>query len=83
MEKADASYIQELNVEMFQLQEQLARLHGRLEDRHQTKAQAEAKHRQVQAQLETQKSQFSTATNRDRQAKASGESFQLVVLPRC
>lgn len=73
-EKADAKHILETGVEMFRIQEQLARLQTRLEDRNHTKAQAEAKHLQAQDQLEAMKSQCSSITSQDSKAKASGET---------
>ncbi|GAA6228588.1 coiled-coil domain-containing protein 40 isoform X2 [Lates japonicus] len=76
MEKADASRVQENGVEMFRLQEQLARLHARLEDRHQIKAQAEAKHRQAQDQLEATKSQYSSTASQASKAKANVSQLQ-------
>ncbi|XP_018534051.1 coiled-coil domain-containing protein 40 isoform X1 [Lates calcarifer] len=76
MEKADASHVQENGVEMFRLQEQLARLHARLEDRHQIKAQAEAKHRQAQDQLEATKSQYSSTASQASKAKANVSQLQ-------
>lgn len=77
MEKAAASNIQEICLEMFRIQEQLARLQTRLEDRHQTKAQAEAKHRQAQDQLEEIKCQYSSDASQDRKARANGETVTL------
>lgn len=74
MEKADDDYMLEINLDMFRIQEQLARLQTRLEDRHNTKAQAEAKHWQAQDQLEATKSQCSSITSQDRKAKANGET---------
>ncbi len=74
MEKADANHMLEIGVEMFRIQEQLARLQTRLEDRHHTKAQAEAKHQQAQDQLEAMKNQCSSITHQDSKAKANGET---------
>ncbi|XP_040892417.1 coiled-coil domain-containing protein 40 [Toxotes jaculatrix] len=76
MEKADASYIQEISVEMFNIQEQVARLHSRLDDRHQTKAQAEAKQRQAQDQLEAMKSHYSSTTSQYSKAKTNVSQLQ-------
>uniref|UniRef100_A0A3P8TBS3 Coiled-coil domain 40 molecular ruler complex subunit n=1 Tax=Amphiprion percula TaxID=161767 RepID=A0A3P8TBS3_AMPPE len=70
VEKAVTSHMQEANVEMFRVQEQLARMQNKLEDGHQTKAQAEAKHRQTQDQLETMKSQYSYTISQDRELQA-------------
>nr|XP_046258864.1 coiled-coil domain-containing protein 40 isoform X2 [Scatophagus argus] len=76
LEKTDANHILETGVEMFRIQEQLARLQTRLEDRHHTKEQAEAKHQQAQFQLEEMKSQYSNITNQDNKAKASVSQLQ-------
>ncbi|XP_051801088.1 coiled-coil domain-containing protein 40 isoform X2 [Acanthochromis polyacanthus] len=76
VEKAVTSHMQEVGVEMFTVQEQLARLQNKLEDGHQTKAQAEAKHRQTQDQLETIKSQYSCTISQDREAEASVSRLQ-------
>ncbi|XP_049428773.1 coiled-coil domain-containing protein 40 [Epinephelus fuscoguttatus] len=76
MEKADASHIQEKNVEMFRTQEHLGRLQTRLDDRHHTKAQAEAKHQQTQDQLGVMKSHHSSISNRAIKAKADVSQLQ-------
>ncbi|XP_044044651.1 coiled-coil domain-containing protein 40 [Siniperca chuatsi] len=76
MEKADASHILEIGVEMFRIQEQLARLQTRLEDRHHTKAQAEAKHRQAQDRLEAMRNQCSSITSQYSKAKANVTQLQ-------
>ncbi|XP_047435310.1 coiled-coil domain-containing protein 40 isoform X1 [Mugil cephalus] len=75
-EKADACHIQEAGIEMFRVQEQLARMQNRLEDRHKTKSQAEAKHRQAQDQLEATKSQYASITSQDRGLKAKVSQLQ-------
>ena len=77
MEKETASNKQEICSEVFDIQEQLVRLQTRLEDRHQTKAQAEAKHRQAQDQLEAMKSQYSSNTSQESNARANGETVTL------
>lgn len=74
MKKEDDNLMLEMGTEMFRIQEQLARLQTRLEDRHHTKAQAEARHRQAQDQLEAMKSQYSIITSQDSKAKANGET---------
>ncbi|XP_070781226.1 coiled-coil domain-containing protein 40 [Enoplosus armatus] len=76
IEKVDANHILERGVEMFRIQEQLARLQTRLEDRHQIKAQAEAKHRQAQDQLEAMKNQYSSFTSQNSEAKANVSQLQ-------
>ncbi|KAK2815627.1 hypothetical protein Q5P01_026094 [Channa striata] len=76
VEKADASHIQEMGVEVFRLQEQLARVHTRLEEHHRTKTEAEAKRHQAQDRLEERKSQHSRLTNQNTKAKASVSHLQ-------
>lgn len=74
IEKEDDKCKLEKGVEMFRIQELLARLQTRLDDRHQTKAQAETKHQQAQEQLEAVKRQHSSVTSQDGKAKANGET---------
>ncbi|KAM7418487.1 hypothetical protein PAMA_015890 [Pampus argenteus] len=76
MEKAADSNTQETYLEMFRIQEQLARLQTRLEDRHQTKAQAEAKRKQTQDQLEAMKRQYSSNSSQDNKARANVSQLQ-------
>ncbi|KAF3687186.1 Coiled-coil domain-containing protein 40 [Channa argus] len=76
IEKADASHMLEMGVEVFRLQEQMARVHTRLEDHHQTKAQAEAKRHQAQDQLDEMKSQYSHLSSQNTKAKASVSQVQ-------
>ncbi|XP_068590798.1 coiled-coil domain-containing protein 40 [Cebidichthys violaceus] len=76
MVKADAKHQLELGVETFRVQEKLARLRTRLDDRHHAKAQAEAKHRQTQDQLEAMKSQHSRITSQNDKAKANVSQLQ-------
>lgn len=73
-EKQDADHILEIGVEMFRIQEQLARLQTRLEDRHHTKTQAEAKHQQAQDQLAAMRNKWSSITSQNSKAKANGET---------
>ncbi|XP_037328820.2 coiled-coil domain-containing protein 40 isoform X2 [Pungitius pungitius] len=75
-EKADANQLLEMDLEMFRIQEQLARLQTRLETHHHTKAQAEAKHQQAQDQLEAMKSQFARITCQNEKAKANVSQVQ-------
>ena len=58
---------------MYGVQEQLARLQTRLDDRQHTKAEAEAKRQQARDQLEEIKRQYSNITGQDRKDKANGE----------
>ncbi|XP_031722936.1 coiled-coil domain-containing protein 40 [Anarrhichthys ocellatus] len=76
MVKADAKHQLELGVETFRVQEKLARLRTRLDDRHHAKAQAEAKHQQTQDQLEAMKSQHSRITSQNDKAKANVSQLQ-------
>uniref|UniRef100_A0A3B4TDT8 Coiled-coil domain 40 molecular ruler complex subunit n=1 Tax=Seriola dumerili TaxID=41447 RepID=A0A3B4TDT8_SERDU len=77
VEKADASHLQDIGCEMYTIQEQLARLYTRLEDRHHTKVQAEAKHRQAQDQLEATKSYYSSTTSQLSQLQAEIDNLML------
>uniref|UniRef100_A0A3Q3E4K5 Coiled-coil domain 40 molecular ruler complex subunit n=1 Tax=Labrus bergylta TaxID=56723 RepID=A0A3Q3E4K5_9LABR len=70
VEKTDDKHKLEVAVELFRVQEQLARLQSRLEERHQNKAQAEAKHRQIQDQLGVVKSQYSSTTNQNKKLQS-------------
>lgn len=62
---------------MFGVQEQLVELQARLDDRNQNKAQAEARHRQAQDQLEAMKSQYSNNSSLEKKAKVYGETGTL------
>ncbi|KAF7668611.1 hypothetical protein LDENG_00001110 [Lucifuga dentata] len=62
-EKRYASQKQEVGVELFRVQQHLARLQDKLEVHHVNKAQAEAKRLQALDQLEVEKSQFSNTAN--------------------
>ncbi|XP_037619782.1 coiled-coil domain-containing protein 40 [Sebastes umbrosus] len=75
-EKADNNHIQDIGVDMFRVQEELARLQTRLDDRHHTKAQAETKHQQTQDQLEAMKSQCSSVTSQHGKVKAYVSQLQ-------
>ncbi|XP_008315900.1 coiled-coil domain-containing protein 40 isoform X2 [Cynoglossus semilaevis] len=76
-EKQDDRHREETGVEMFRIQEQLSRLHSRLEEQHQTKEQAEAKHRQALDQLEEAKSKYSNIASHHGRAKASVSELQV------
>ncbi|KAA8594484.1 hypothetical protein FQN60_011619 [Etheostoma spectabile] len=77
MDKEDANYIKEIGVEMYRVQEQLAGLQTRLDDRHQAIAQAVGKHQQAQDQLEAMKSQHSCISGQNVKAKTNGVSESL------
>ncbi|XP_036970450.1 coiled-coil domain-containing protein 40 isoform X1 [Acanthopagrus latus] len=76
LEKADASHIQEIELENSRLHKRLARLRAKLEDRQLSKEQAEAKHRQAQDQLQQMKSQFTSMTSQDSKVKAEVSQLQ-------
>ncbi|XP_041790181.1 coiled-coil domain-containing protein 40 [Chelmon rostratus] len=76
LEKQDDNHRMETSAVIFKIQEQLARLKTKMEDRHHTKAQAEAKHRQTQDQLEAIKSQHSSITSQESKAKANVSQLQ-------
>ncbi|KAM9857686.1 coiled-coil domain-containing protein 40 [Aulostomus maculatus] len=76
LEKADTSYLQEMGVEVFKVQERLATHHARLEARHLTKLQAEARHQQAQDQLEAARFQHSSATSIKSKARANVSQLQ-------
>ncbi|XP_068178034.1 coiled-coil domain-containing protein 40 isoform X2 [Antennarius striatus] len=76
LEKSDEKRMEDIHVEMFRIQEQLARLQTRLEEHHHAKSQAEAEHRQAQDRLEETKSQHSGITHRHLKAKASVSQLQ-------
>lgn len=80
IEKADASHIQDMGVQMFMIQEQLAGLQTRLEGRYQTKVEAEAQHQQAQDQLEAMKTKYSSTVSRDSKARANSETCSLNLL---
>ncbi|XP_076001592.1 coiled-coil domain-containing protein 40 [Genypterus blacodes] len=75
-EKADASHLDDVGVELFRVQEQLATLQAELEDHHHNKAQAEGKHRHTQDQLEAVKSQYSNTAGQDSTAKTHVSQLQ-------
>ncbi|KAK1885678.1 Coiled-coil domain containing protein 40 [Dissostichus eleginoides] len=75
-EKEDDKHLQELGVGMYGVQEQLARLQTRLDDRQHTKAEAEAKRQQARDQLEEIKRQYSNITGQDRKDKANASQLQ-------
>ncbi|XP_068444609.1 coiled-coil domain-containing protein 40 isoform X2 [Clinocottus analis] len=76
MQKAAANDQQDIGVEMFRVQEQLAKLQTKLEDHHHSKAQAEATHQQVQDQLAAMKSQYSRIRGQHGKAKANVSQLQ-------
>ncbi|XP_035036633.2 coiled-coil domain-containing protein 40 [Hippoglossus stenolepis] len=79
VEKAEASLIQEKGLKIFRIQEQLARLHTRLEEHHQNREQAETEYRQAQDQLEAGNRHFSNISNQHSKAKADVSQLQAEV----
>ncbi|KAK5927122.1 hypothetical protein CgunFtcFv8_022641 [Champsocephalus gunnari] len=78
-EKEDERHLQELGVGMYGVQEQLARLQTRLDERQHTKAEAEAKRQQARDQLEEIKRQYSNITGQDRKDKANASQLQVEI----
>ncbi|KAM7009676.1 coiled-coil domain-containing protein 40 [Tautogolabrus adspersus] len=76
IEKKDDNHKLEVALDMFRVQEQLARLQNRLEDRHHNKAQAEAEHLQIQDQLRVMKSQYSSSSSQNNKAKSNVSQLQ-------
>ncbi|TKS69266.1 Coiled-coil domain-containing protein 40 [Collichthys lucidus] len=76
LEKADTNHMQQVNIDMFRIQEQLARLQTKLEGLHHSKAEVEAKHQKTQDQLEEMKGHFSRVTSQDSRAKANVSKLQ-------
>ncbi|XP_028276271.1 coiled-coil domain-containing protein 40 [Parambassis ranga] len=75
-EKADAGHIDAIGVEVFRKQELLVRLHNRMEDRHQIKAEVEAKHRRFQDQQEAAKRQHYSKTSQGSEAQTIVSQLQ-------
>lgn len=74
--KADEEEMVCMSLEIYRVQENLARLQDKLDDLHQTKAEAEAKHHQALDQLEVTKSQFSSTTNQHKKANINVTQLQ-------
>ncbi|KAM8842718.1 coiled-coil domain-containing protein 40 [Synchiropus picturatus] len=77
MERSDSKALQEIGVEMFQVQEHLARLQVKLEGCQQDKSQAEAEHQQMQVKLESIKSRDSIQHDHVAKAKVTESQLQL------
>ncbi|KAM9792745.1 coiled-coil domain-containing protein 40 [Neosynchiropus ocellatus] len=77
MEKSDSKALEEIGVEMFQVQEHLARLQVKLEGCQQDKIQAEAEHQQIQEKLESMKSQDSNQNDHVAKAKVAESQLQV------
>ncbi|XP_053714250.1 coiled-coil domain-containing protein 40-like [Synchiropus splendidus] len=77
MEKSDSKALQEIGVEMFQVQEHLARLQVKLEGCQQDKIQAEAENQQIQEKLESIKSRDSIKHDHVAKAKVTESQLQL------
>ncbi|XP_020795511.2 LOW QUALITY PROTEIN: coiled-coil domain-containing protein 40 [Boleophthalmus pectinirostris] len=76
LDKANESEIADGLMEIHRVNENLVRLQYKLEDLHQTKAQAENKHHQTLKQLESNKSQFSSIANQHKQMNARVSQLQ-------
>ncbi|XP_045068914.1 coiled-coil domain-containing protein 40 [Coregonus clupeaformis] len=63
IERSESDHREELGVELYGIQQELARLQACLEDRHETNTQAAAQRRQAQDQLEGVRSQYRTTAS--------------------
>ncbi|XP_035602715.1 coiled-coil domain-containing protein 40 isoform X1 [Oncorhynchus keta] len=63
IERSESDHREELGVELYGIQQELARLQACLEGRHETNAQAAAQRRQAQDQLEGVRSQYRTTAS--------------------
>ncbi|XP_060941517.1 coiled-coil domain-containing protein 40 [Limanda limanda] len=79
VEKTEASLIQEKGLKIFRIQEQLARLHTRLEEHHQNREKAETEYRQAQDQLEAGNRHFTNISSQHSKAKADVSRLQAEV----
>ncbi|CAB1433869.1 unnamed protein product [Pleuronectes platessa] len=79
VEKTEASLIQEKGLKIFRIQEQLARLHTRLEEHHQNREKAENEYQQAQDQLEAGNRYFSNISSQHSRAKADVSQLQAEV----
>lgn len=76
IEKEDTRQTQETGVEMFRIQDKLAKLHAKLQNYHQTLAEEEEKHRQKQAELEVVKQQHTDTTSNHTKVKTKFSQLQ-------
>ncbi|XP_072318894.1 coiled-coil domain-containing protein 40 [Eucyclogobius newberryi] len=76
LERAHESEIEDASMEIYRMNQNLVRLQYKLDNLHQTKAEAENKHLQTIEQLETNKSQFSSTTNQHKQTNANVSQLQ-------
>ncbi|MEQ2247550.1 hypothetical protein ILYODFUR_010445 [Ilyodon furcidens] len=74
--KDDAKHLEDISLELFDIQKQLARVENKLSDSHQANSQAEAQRWHAQDQLETTKSKYSSKSNQSSQAKAKVSRLQ-------
>ncbi|MEQ2275630.1 hypothetical protein XENORESO_006326 [Xenotaenia resolanae] len=74
--KDDARHLEDISLELFDIQKQLARVENKLSDSHQANSQAEAQRRHAQDQLETTKSKYSSKSSQSSQAKAKVSRLQ-------
>jgi hypothetical protein len=83
IERSESDHREELGVELYGIQQELARLQACLEGRHETNAQAAAQRRQAQDQLEGVRSQYRTTASQAGKQRSHGETHkdtQLVCL---
>ncbi|XP_010887627.2 coiled-coil domain-containing protein 40 [Esox lucius] len=76
IEKAENRYCEELGVEMYGLQQELARLQACLEGRHETNMRAAALRRHAQDQLEGVRSQYRTVAGQTRDQRSHVSQLQ-------
>ncbi|KAK7929672.1 hypothetical protein WMY93_006067 [Mugilogobius chulae] len=76
LEKGVESQMYDLSIEHYKMNEILAKLQYKLDDLHQTKAEAENKHLQRLQKLEAKKNQFSNITKEHKQTNANVSQIQ-------
>lgn len=74
MEQAECGRREELGVELYSVQQQLAQLQAALEGRHEADAQAAKQRLRAQEQLEGMRSQYHAAVNETGQQRVQGEA---------
>ncbi|XP_064178069.1 coiled-coil domain-containing protein 40 [Anguilla rostrata] len=79
VEHAECKGREELGVEVYSVQHELARLQANLEDQHDTNMQMAAQRLQVQGQLEVIRSQYQTTVNQNRQQRTCESQLQTEV----
>ncbi|KAJ8364428.1 hypothetical protein SKAU_G00132590 [Synaphobranchus kaupii] len=79
MERIECKGREELGVEVYSVQHELARLQANLEDQHETNTQMAAQHHHAQEQLEGVRSQYQTTINQTRQQRTCDSQLQTEV----